>query len=41
MVVSEGNVNNKDLLAFARKTKAKFTNVVGNEIKELKSIYLK
>ena len=35
MVVSEGNVNNKDLLAFARETKAKFTDLVENEIKEL------
>ena len=35
MVVSEGNVTNKDLLAFARETKAKFTDLVENEIKEL------
>ena len=38
MVVSEGNVNNKDLYAFARETRAKFTDLVENEIKELKSI---
>ena len=30
--------NNKDLLAFARETKAKFTDLVEKEIKELKSI---
>ena len=38
MDVSEANANNKDLLAFARETKAKFTDLVENEIKELKSI---
>ena len=38
MDVSEGNANNRDLLAFAREKKAKFTDLVENEIKELKSV---
>ena len=38
MVVSRRNVNNNDLLAFARENKEKFTNVVENEIKELNSV---
>ena len=38
MVVSAENVNNNDLLAFARKNKEKFNNVVENEIKELNSV---
>ena len=38
MVVSHRNVNNNDLLAFARENKEKFTNVVKNEIKELNSV---
>ena len=37
MDVSRGNVNNGDLLAFARGNKAKFTDLVENEIKELKA----
>ena len=38
MVISVENVNNNDLLAFAREVKEKFTNVVENEIKELNSV---
>ena len=38
MDVSEGNANNNDLLAFARATQEKFTGLVENEIKELRSI---
>ena len=38
MVVSAENVNNNDLLAFARENKEKFINVVENEIKELNSV---
>ena len=38
MVVSRRNVNNNDLLAFARENKETFTNVVENEIKELNSV---
>ena len=38
MVVSRRNVNNNDLLAFARENKQKFTNVVKNEIKELNNV---
>ena len=38
MVVSRRNLNNNDLLAFARENKEKFTNVVKNEIKELNSV---
>ena len=37
MVLSEGHENNKDLLVFSRETKAKFTDLIGNEIKEFKS----
>lgn len=37
MSVSKGNEHNKDLLVFARETKAKFTDLVENEIK-LKSV---
>ena len=33
MAVSEENPNNKDLLLFARETKAKFTDLIENEIK--------
>ena len=38
MVVSAENVNNNDLLAFARENEETFTNVVENEIKELNSV---
>ena len=38
MVVSAENVNNNDLLAFARENKEKFSNVVENKIKELNSV---
>ena len=38
MNISRGNENNGDLLAFARENKAKFTDLVENEIKELKSV---
>ena len=38
MDVSEENANNNDLLAFARATQEKFTGLVENEIKELRSI---
>ena len=38
MVVSEGNANNNDLLAFARATQEKFTDLVEREIRELKSV---
>ena len=38
MAVSEENPNNKDLLVFARETKEKFTDLVENEIKKLKSV---
>ena len=38
MAVSEENPNNKDLLVFARETKAKFTDLIENEIKTLKSV---
>ena len=38
MVVSHRNVNNNDLLTFPRENKEKFTNIVKNEIKELKSM---
>ena len=38
MVVSRRNVNNNDLLAFARENKENFTNVVKNEIKELNNV---
>lgn len=36
MNVSEGNENNNDLYAFARGNKAKFTDLVKREIRELK-----
>ena len=38
MAVSEENPNNNDLLVFARETKAKFTDLIENEIKKLKSV---
>ena len=38
MVVPEGNENNKNLLVFARETKARFTDLVGNEIEVLQSV---
>ena len=38
MVVSEENENNRDLLAFARENKAKFVDLIENEIKELVSV---
>ena len=38
MAVSEGNENNKDILVFARKTRAKFTYLVGKGIKEFKIV---
>ena len=38
MDVSEGNANNNDLLGFARAAQEKFTGLVENEIKELRSI---
>ena len=38
MDVSKGTANNKDLLEFARSTKSKFTDLVENEIKRLKSV---
>ena len=38
MDVSEENPNNKDLFVFARKTKEKFTDLVENEIRKLKSV---
>ena len=36
--MSKGNESNNDLLVFARETKAKFTDLVENEIKKLKSV---
>lgn len=38
MAVSEKNADSKDLLAFARETKAEFTDCMEKEIKELKSV---
>ena len=38
MVVSKENPNNKDLLMFARENKAKFTDLVKQEIQKLKSV---
>ena len=38
MYISRGNENNGDLLAFARENKAKFTDLIENELKELKSV---
>ena len=32
------NANRNDLLGFARVTKAKFTNLIENEIKKLRSV---
>jgi len=32
------NANNYDLLAFARATKEKFTDLIGKEIKDLKCV---
>ena len=38
MVVSEGNPNNKALFVLARENKAKFTDLVENEIRRFKSV---
>ena len=38
MVFSEQNLFNNDLLAFARENKEKFTNIIRNEIKSLRSM---
>ena len=38
MYVSDRNPNNKDLLMFARGNKAKFTDLVEQEIQKLKSV---
>ena len=38
MIISEENPNNRDLLVFARENKAKFTNLVENEIVQFQNI---
>ena len=38
MDVSKENENNNDLLMFARENKAKFTDLIENELKELKNV---
>ena len=38
MVISEQNLFNNDHLAFARENKEKFTNIIRNEIKSLRSM---
>ena len=38
MSLSEGNPNNKDLLAFARENKAKYVDLIENKIRKLRRI---